>query len=432
MKNRKNALFYRDKEKQTMKNDRISEKIVMTAARALAEWEKSSATLDDCLDAIREEGGPGKSAAASLLFEYFRHKKFVDDLIAAHARKGNVKPELRILLACTLTQAIFQTGIAAQSAVNVAVDCAKRRFGNGPASFVNAMLRAVLASNEAKNPPPFSFPESLRERWRRVFGEQFTADMLACYASNPPPVFRLRGELPPVEEPDLFRELALPPFADGFRFFEILKPAKFFALPWLEQGLVYVQDPATAWALSLLEKPVSGAVLDACAAPGGKSILLWDMADRDRLKLTVADRSSQRLAILKSNLARAGVRAKTVQASAQENPFPDAAFDLILADVPCGNSGVIRRRCDAPWRFREQQLGDLSALQTEILSSLARLIKPGGRILYSTCSIEREEDEQPVERFLAANPAFQLEKQQRLMPSAVNDGAFGALLIRKS
>ena len=190
-----------------MKNDRISEKIVMTAARALAEWEKSNATLDDCLDAIREEGGPGKSAAASLLFEYFRHKKFVDDLIASHARKGNVKPELRILLACTLTQAIFQTGIAAQSAVNVAVDCAKRRFGHGPASFVNAMLRAVLASDEFKNPPPFSFPEALRERWNRVLGEQVTADMLACYASNPAPVFRLRGELPTVEEPELFREI---------------------------------------------------------------------------------------------------------------------------------------------------------------------------------------------------------------------------------
>lgn len=415
-----------------MKNNRISEKILMTAARSLAEWENSNVTLDECLDAIREEGGQGKSATASLLFEYFRHKKFVDDRIAAHARKGNVKPELRVLLACALTQAVFQTGIAAQSAVNVAVDCAKRRFGNGPAAFVNALLRAALSSDDIKNPPPFSFPEPLRKRWNHEFGETATANMLACYASNPPPVFRLRGKLPATGEPELYRELALPPFADGFRFFEILKPEKFFALPWLEQGLVYVQDPSTVWALSLLEKPVSGSVLDACAAPGGKSILLWDMADRDHLKLTVADRSAPRLATLKSNLARAGVRAKTVQASAQENPFADASFDLVLADVPCGNSGVIRRRCDAPWRFREKQLEELSALQSEILSSLARLVKPGGRLLYSTCSIEREEDELQIEKFLAAHPAFQLEKQQRLMPSALHDGAFGARLIRKS
>lgn len=424
--------FTTRKEGTFMKNNNISEKILLSAVRALAEWENSNVPLDECLDTIREEGGQGKSATASLLFEYFRHKEFVDTLIAERARKGKMKSDLRILLACTLTQALFQTGIAAQSAANIAVDCAKRKFGHGPASFVNALLRAVLSSESARNPPPFSFPKLLRERWIRSFGAEETEKMLAQYASNPPPVFRLRGELPKTSEPDLYRALPLPSFADPFHFFEILKPEKFFALPWLEKGLVYVQDPATVWALSMLDGRISGNVLDACAAPGGKSILLWDMADKEKLSLTAADRSPQRLETLKLNLSRAGVRAKTVQASAQENPFADSSFDLILADVPCGNSGVIRRRCDAPWRFSEKRLAELAVLQAEILSSLSRLVKVGGSLLYSTCSIEREEDELQIEKFLAANPSFRLEKQQRLMPSAQHDGAFGALLIRKS
>ena len=113
--------------------------------------------------------------------------------------------------------------------------------------------------------------------------------------------------------------------------------------------MVYVQDPATSLALSLLDGNVSGRVLDACAAPGGKTIMLSDLAGEGGLKLTAADRSPQRLRQLNVNLKRAGVRARTVQASAQENPFEKESFDLILADVPCSNSGVIRRRPDAPW-----------------------------------------------------------------------------------
>ena len=161
-----------------MKTNRISEKILFGAFNILLEWERTFANLDECIDKMREEGKEGKSAIASLLFEYFRHKEFIDKLISDRARKGGVKPELRILLACALTQSIFQTGIASESAANIAVECAKRKFGHGPGSFVNAVLRSALQSPEAANPPASSFPEALKSHWEKIFGAEQTAALI--------------------------------------------------------------------------------------------------------------------------------------------------------------------------------------------------------------------------------------------------------------
>ena len=142
--------------------------------------------------------------------------------------------------------------------------------------------------------------------------------------------------------------------------------------------------------------------------------------------------SPQRLRQLNVNLKRAGVRAWTVQASAQENPFERESFDLILADVPCSNSGVIRRRPDAPWRYQVKRVAELTLLQADILDSLSLLVRPGGRLLYSTCSIEPEENTRQIENFLALHPGFTLKKQALFLPSEIHDGAFGALLEKKN
>ena len=411
-----------------MKNNRISEKILLGACRILLEWEKTYANLDECIDRMRADQAEGRSAIASLLFEYFRHKDFIDRLITERARKGAVKAELRVLLACALTQSIFQTGIAAQSAANIAVDCAKHKFGPGPGAFVNAVLRSALQSAEAAAPPKQSFPEDLKRHWEQIFGQETTAGLSAFYASNPPPVCRLRGELPPGVDTSFFREIEGLDFTGPFRFFELADPEKFFRLGLLEKGLAYVQDPATALPFSLLDAAPCGKVLDACAAPGGKSILCWDLAGGNQIQLTAADRSPQRLQTLKINLNRAGVKASVIHASAQENSFADHSFDLILADVPCGNSGVIRRRCDAPWRYSERKLLETATLQWDILNSLAKLVSSGGQLLYSTCSIEPEEDEQQIARFLDEHPDFELIRQRKLLPGELHDGAFAALL----
>ena len=416
-----------------IKRNSVSEKILERGAESLKDWESGNVTLDDCLEQLRNENGHEKSAVASLLFEYFRHKGFIDSLIQKHARRGNVKQEMRVIVACTLTQSFFQTGIAPQSAVNVALDYVKQRYRQGPGAFINAIMRSILSSKDAKNIPPYSFPEALREKWLKQFGKETTAQILSHYASNPPVAFRVRGEIPEAALAELkCSRITADDLPAGFRFYQTNDSNAFFRQNWLEKGMVYVQDPATSLALSLLDGNVSGRVLDACAAPGGKTIMLSDLAGEGGLKLTAADRSPQRLRQLNVNLKRAGVRARTVQASAQENPFEKESFDLILADVPCSNSGVIRRRPDAPWRYQVKRVAELTLLQADILDSLSQLVRSGGRLLYSTCSIEPEENSRQIENFLALHSDFTLKKQALFLPSEVHDGAFGALLEKKN
>ena len=423
-----------------MKPSGISEQVLLRSQRFLSDWEDGEVTLDDCLDTLRKENGPERGAVASLLFEYFRHKGFIDGVIARHARKDSIRKEMRLLLCGAVTQLFFQTGLARQSAVNIAVEVAKRLGGRGGGGFVNAILRSILRDNSL-DPSKISssFPDVLRERWSMRFGEEQTAKLLSLYASNPPLSFRLRRNADG-SEPELPENLPVQPagpmdFTGPFRFLETREPAALFRSGLPENGTVYVQDPATAMVFTLLEGQTPGArFLDACAAPGGKTILMADLAREKgwRLSLTASDRSRRRVILLNGNLKRARVLCRTVDADARETPFSPGTFDCILADVPCSNTGVIRRRPDAPWRFSEKNLQELTQLQGEILHSLAALVRPGGLLLYSTCSLEEEEDRLRAESFAASHPDFELVKDRLLLPEAGHDGAYGALFLRNA
>ena len=406
--------------------------ILMTAVETAASWENDGLTLDVLLDDLRERNAPERPMVADLLFEYFRHKGFIDGLIAKHARHERIRQDMRLLVACAASQIFFQTGIAPQSAVNIAVDCGKQLRGQGGGGFVNAMLRAFLRDDSfdrAKIAP--TFPETLERRWIRAFGEEKTQAMLSLFASNPPLAFRLRDESvrAELEQAGAVRVNA-GSYAGRFEFYQTDNAPGLFSGKYPEKAQVYVQDPATGLALSLLDDPPEGTLLDACAAPGGKAVMLADMTDPARMRLTVCDRSKKRLFQMSGNLQRAGVRCRKIVADATEPPFSASTFDFVLADVPCTNSGVFRRRPDAPWRFTESRLAETAALQKKILDSLAGLVKPGGTLLYSTCSIEAEEDSLQVRDFLSSHPGFTLKRERLLLPEAEHDGAYAAELVR--
>lgn len=412
-----------------MRPSGISEKILSSAFNFLCDWEDGLLTLDDCLDRLRRENGPERPAVASLLFEYFRHKGFIDEMIAKHARKGLVRKEMRLLVSCALTQMYYQTGLAPESAVNIAVEFAKARNGHGGGSFVNAILRSILRDKSVKtrcNAP--SFPKPLRERWNQRFGEERANEIIQHYASNPPLTFRLRKE---VELPEALAAKSVEglDFTGDFRFFETTENSALFECGLLDQGAIYIQDPATCMWLSLLPEQITGRALDACAAPGGKTILLHDHSPK--AVLTAIDRSSKRILPLNQNLRRAGVRCRTLDCDACETPFSPESFDCILADVPCSNTGVLRRRPDAPWRFTEKNLNELKGMQKRILDSLATLVRPGGYLIYSTCSIEEEEDRTQVDAFLYRNGRFELVKDRLLFPDAAHDGAYCAVMKKR-
>ena len=264
---------------------------------------------------------------------------------------------MRLLVSLAAAQVFFQTGLPWQSAVNIAVDTAKKLRGPGGGAFVNAILRSYVRDDSIDRAGiPADCPPLLRERWTKAYGAEQAAAILGQFASNPPISVRLR----PCVDASLLAPYDPTPFepdfdVGDFRFFTLKNTAGLFSDPLVLDGSLYVQDPATAMGLDLLDFKPSGALLDLCAAPGGKTIMLSELA-APRASITAADRSKNRVSTLNINLRRAGVKAKTLVADARELPLPPQSFDFILADVPCSNTGVICRRPDVPWRFSKTRL----------------------------------------------------------------------------
>ena len=216
---------------------------------------------------------------------------------------------------------------------------------------------------------------------------------------------------------------------------ELAQPTPIDDLPGFAEGLVSVQDMAAQLAAPLLDVHDGMRVLDACAAPGGKSAHLLELAE---IELTAVDDDAARAALVTQNLSRLGLSAHRVlqgNASQPEKWWDSQQFDCILADVPCSASGVTRRHPDIKWLRRENDIPQFAARQCEILESLWRLLIQGGKLLYATCSIFAEENGLQIDKFLRRHsdarlmPFHQPEMiEGQLLPNAHHDGFYYALL----
>jgi 16S rRNA (cytosine967-C5)-methyltransferase len=204
-------------------------------------------------------------------------------------------------------------------------------------------------------------------------------------------------------------------------------------MSWINSGVAYVQDPSTLMACDLLAPQPGETVLDACAAPGGKAGYLAQLMENQG-QLVACDYEKLRLHRLKHNLERLGVANATVLQLdwLHATPsFPPQTFDAILVDAPCTNTGVIRRRTDVRWRLTPQDFGRMQRLQIRILESVLPYLKVGGRLVYSTCSIEADENDEVVCQVLAHSPEFELTATRQVVPTRDElDGAYAALLRR--
>ncbi len=350
-------------------------------------------------------------------------------------RDGRIRPQTRWIMRLGIYQ-ILEMRIPDHAAVSETVVLARSR---GERNLVNAVLRratreaGALRAQEASLPLPvrYSLPEFLVRRWATRFGETETA-ALCRWINLPASVWIRKNGLRPdavaaaiASSPD-----ASPHPADS-RFLTIS------SLPttWIESGAGYIQDPSTAAACDLLHAAPGETVLDACAAPGGKTGLLAE-AMQNRGQLLATDADEYRLIRLLENLARLGADNTNVARIDWSAPDPENndryrnQFDATLVDAPCTNTGVMRRRVDVRWRLREADFAGMARTQLAILANCANSLKPGGRIVYSTCSLETEENEGVVERFLAARPDFRLEKSVHRLPFRDQvDGCYCGLLI---
>ncbi|MGV0949514.1 MAG: 16S rRNA (cytosine(967)-C(5))-methyltransferase RsmB [Azonexus sp.] len=201
------------------------------------------------------------------------------------------------------------------------------------------------------------------------------------------------------------------------------KPLPVDRLPGFAAGLVSVQDPTAQMAASLLDPAPGSRVLDACAAPGGKAAHLLECADLDLLALDLKPSRCRRVA---ENLARLGLHASLQAADcARVDTWWDGRlFDSVLADVPCTASGVVRRNPDAKWLRRETDIASFAATQARILDALWQVVRPGGKLLYATCSVFPEENAGQISRFLATRPNARRDHEEQILPTADHDGFF--------
>ncbi len=379
--------------------------------------DSGKASLDDMLD----RSDPGfRRTLEHLLLNVFRFRKSVSALWRQYCTRPPEK-DVAALLDCALSQCLLQRSVDSRSVVNVAVTVAKKFRAD---KFVNAVLRKALQSNW-KMPESAAeiLPDAILHRWQRDFPAETVAGFARLYISEAEFTFRLCQD---AEVPENCREI---PGCGDFRFAsgrarEILGSAAFAA------GKYYVQDPAASLAVSLAGKdlPRCRKLIDLCAAPGGKALMLAEKMSPEA-ELLVADRSHRRQQLTAENFRRHCARGTVITAEVQEIY---GSYDLVLADVPCSNSGVFRRRPDALWRFSEKDLSQVMALQKEIISRAAALVAPGGVLICSSCSIESDENNALIAAAVAAVPELECRESVTLLPAENRDGAFAACLVRRN
>ena len=361
----------------------------------------------------------------SKMLAHATDRSFVQDLVYTVVRRRRAlravlelfvkrwpKGELEALLYVGAAQILFMDSVPDFAAVNETVEAAKLCAERSIPKVVNGVLRNLIRSRamveERLAAMPLavreSFPDALIERWTARFGGEAAA-RLAAWHNAPAETF-----------------LAYP---DG-RFEKLERGRRVEDVPGFADGAFIVQDPATALALDLLAPAPDDTILDACAAPGGKSIqCAWHGAKVFSCEVNPARRKR-----LQANIERAA-KDRGVEILAA---IPTAgAFDKVLVDAPCSNSGVLRRKPDARWNWSEKKLASLVKLQAEILDACAPLVKPGGLLVYSTCSNEPEENQLQTAAFLKRHPEFTLATERENLPfEAGTDGAYAAKLVRNS
>ena len=332
-------------------------------------------------------------------------------------------------------------GVPGAAVVDTAVSYIKRRYSSNEVSYANGLLRGLLRDVETaglegvfgKAPLHVRFwlPEFICKRWLEQFGEAETLRLAKCLQCPAEIVLRRRrwpvcdspvpAGLCPVSAPEWAPDAELyKPAADNVRLDDYMG----------ENSQFYIQDMATLLAPGLLAPRPGEDIADFCAAPGGKALVLGEMM-QGRGLLFCSDRSASKLPRLMENLATLP-NAVFECHDAATSDFGGRKFDGIMLDVPCSNTGVIRRKPDVRWNLTEESFAGLLELQRVILSNAARALKPGGRIVYSTCSIEQEENMGQVEAFLSEHSDFHLEKAKAILPDERHDGSFAALILEKA
>ena len=404
--------------------------------------------------------GPDRAFVQDLVYTVVRRLRPLRRVLGELVKKWP-KGELEALLYVGAAQILYMDDVPDYAAVNETVEAAKKCPNRNVAKVVNGVLhnlirrRAEFEAMIAAAPleERESFPTELVRRWTARFGAENAAKLCAWH--NEPAVTYL------AMEPQNNGEAVSSPL----QFLSLERGKRVADVPGYAEGTFIVQDPATALAVELMDAQPGDVVLDACAAPGGKTVqLAWRGA-----RVTACEVNPKRRRKLEENLKRLRLAVKVIgslaslrssgslepkessraleplrstgtfesvsdrQTIEQSNNRTIEQFPKVLVDAPCSNTGVLRRRPDARWNWSAEKLAALVKLQAEILDQVAPLVAPGGTLVYSTCSNEPEENLEQVQAFVARHSDFELVESRESIPYETgHDGAFAAKLVRRT
>ena len=391
--------------------------------------------LADSFKRYRHLTSLDRSFLTELAYGVIRWRGKLDWVIRQFSKIPFEKIELETtnILRLGLYQILFLSRTPASAAVNESVELAKQTRGRGGAGFVNGVLRSSIRQRDEIHYPDIagdpalhisiaqSHPLWLVRSWVNEVGVEEA--LRICTFNNQIPSLTLRANTLKVDPGDLIeklREEGLKP--DPTTYSEegvvLQDPPPTSELPFLKEGLYVIQDEASQLVTSILDPRPGERVLDACAAPGGKTTYMAQRME-NKGEIYALDFSNEKLDLIQEICQRLGIKiVKVLRADAAASlPLSKSlVFGRVLADVPCSGFGTLRRNPDLKWRKGEKDIKRLSELQFSILSNLSAYVEKRGVLIYSTCTVFHEENEDVVKRFLEGHPGFQLDRMDKVLP----------------
>lgn len=428
------------------------------------------------LDSLRHETDQSQRAT-DLVFGTLRNRRAIDTVVATFSGRPieRIQDKLLNIIRIGTYELIYCPSTEQYAIVNEAVASAKATGGAKQSGFVNAVLRQIarhiinrqapLTQTDAGCVLPqspatgcqfdtaflpdyqvspteylstvFSLPEWLVAGWLAEFGEESTWHI--CFASHQRPgVYirpnRLRTTIEALMEKLGAAEVEFEIVPDS-EMIRIKSPRDVTQLPGFTEGRFTIQDITASKPVKMLNPQPDWTILDLCAAPGTKTAQLAEATGE--AKIVATDIDNRRLEMVKENITRLGMNSVDIvpydRLVNSKFEILHSTFDCVLLDVPCSNTGVLARRVEARYRINPGTIRELTRVQGGLLKTAAEMIRPGGKICYSTCSIQRCENSELIENFLKKNKNFTLEAEQLTLPSAEgfsHDGGYAAILTK--
>ena len=435
-----------------MTNDvNVRELVLQVLLAVTRDGEYSHIVLKGTLDKYQYLSKQERSFLTRVCEGTLEHMIWIDYVINQFSsiKVNKMKPVIRTILRSSVYELKFMDAVPASATCNEAVKLVQKKGFHNLKGFVNGVLRNISRNLDTVQLPDketapteylsvkYSMPEWIVEEWLEQYSKEQAEEMLSAFQSEAPTSIRvntarigkeelikmLEAEGVTVQENE---ELSYGLYISGYDYLN--------SLTSFQKGLFYIQDVSSMMVSHLAEPKEGDYVLDVCAAPGGKSIHMAELLKGTGM-VEARDLTPYKVGLIQENINRCQLsNIRAVQADARELRNEDIEkADIVIADLSCSGLGVIGKKTDIKYKMTREKQKELAILQQEILNTVAHYVKPGGILMYSTCTINREENEENVSRFLQEHPDFSVEMQEQLLPKpGRQDGFFIARLKKET